>query len=402
MKGAAGDVREGATISAEKLVFSALSAWETGGAIDISARNLAAAAGVPVSAIHYHFGGLGHLLDVAQGEAIASARRWCEHQWAAIGETPMSPAMLGPLLACLIDDWCETQRRLAFAWREGQLMALRDPGCAARAGQWEQLWQDFFDRLCARMRIEEFATLTAWFFDGASALHLLRWRRPLDRSALEELCAGWAAWIGGDLAPPGLWFIAGQADAETLGAPPEMPDPVADAIADAAAETVAESGVAALTHRAVAARAGATLGTVSYKYRTSADLLRAAFDAIYRRLLSRATIPLEDHMSMAPEEAATALAESAPSRPDMLGSDELLVAAARHPEFRTFAAQLRYLRGRTSGRLLQALVGRERPVSPVDGAVLSALLGGRGRTLNCAGRVSHGDFAPLIARLAGG
>lgn len=386
----------------ERLVSSVLSAWEGDGAEAISARMLASAAGLPVSAIHYHFGGLGQLLDAAQADAIDSARAWCEAQQEAIGKAAISPDMLGPLLACLIDDWCEMQRGLAFAWREGQLMALRDPDRCWAARQWDQMWQGFFDQLCAGMGLSEFATLTAWFFDGASGLHILRWRRPLDRSALEELCNGWAAWLGGKLAPQGGWFDTGQRDAQMLAATPEPSDSVAETIANAAAQVVAESGVTALTHRAVAAAANVTLGTVSYKFRTSADLMRAAFDGIYRRMQSRSPVRLGENAAMTMEEVIALAEQGAPSRADMLGSGELCIVTARNPAFQPFAAQLRYLRGRGSARILERALGRDQAISPIDGAILSAVLGGRGQACNSTGRASPGDLAPLIQRLASG
>lgn len=385
--------------SPRKLITSALSAWEVGGAAEISARGLAAMAGLPVSAIHYHFGGLGHLLDAAQAEAIASARRWSEAQWEAVGTAATAPAMLGPLLACFIDDWCERQRRLAFAWREGQLMVLRDPDRTSPAHQWDQLWQDYFDRLCARMGVSAFGVLTKWFFDSASALHMLRWRRPVDRAALEELCAGWAAWISGGLAPQNDWFAVAQADAQALAAWPDETDPVAEAVAHAAAQVLSQRGVTGLTHRAVATEADLTLGIVSYKYRTSADLLRAAFDALYRRMLSRGPSRIDEDAPMTAREAIGYVEQGLPNRADMLGSDELMVATARDPQFQAFAAQLRYLRGRASGRILQAVVGPDRSISAIDGAIFSALIGARGRARITGGMSGPDDFAPLAGRL---
>lgn len=387
--------------SPDKLILSALSAWELEGVTGVSARSLTAAAGLPASAIHYHFGSLGHLLDAAQAAAVASARLWCAAQCGAIGPDARSPVMLGSLLAALVDDWCENQRGLAFAWREGLLAALRDPALTSWARRWDILWQEFFTQLCGQMGIAELATLTAWFFDGACALHLLRWRRPLDRAGLDELCGGWAAWTGGELASHGAWFALGQADAKQLALLPEPDDAVARAIAEAASEIVAEYGVAALTHRAVAARAGLTLGTVSYKYRTSSDLLQGAFEAIYRRMLADSPETRGEVLAITADEAIMSVERGIPARADLLGTDELLVAAARNPALHTFAAQLRYSRGRSSGRVLQAIVGAGRPISAVDGAILSTLFGGRSRAHHCTRRQGGGDFGSLFARLLG-
>ena len=388
--------------ASEKLIEAALSAWESDGAEEVSARSLTSTAGLPVSAIHYHFGGLGQLLDAAQDAAVTAAQAWCSAQRAAIGGDATSPAMLGPLLATLIDDWCETQRRIAFAWREGQLMALRDPGRATAATRWTRMWEDFFTGLCGELGCARFSTPTAWFFDGASALHMLRWRRPLDRSALEELCGGWASWLTGRLAPAGHWFAAGQEAARRLAAKPDPADELAESIADAAARVVAQSGVTALTHRAVAAAAKVTLGTVSYKYRTRADLGRAAFDSIYRRVTSSTPTLPDQPAAMSAAEAVSHAERSLPSRTDRLGFGELCVAAGRDPALGAFVPQLRYLRGQGSGRILDAVLGGKGRAAPIDGAILSAVLGGRGPSSSSPGDNEAGPLARLLEGLANG
>lgn len=395
-------VRETREKPPEKLIAAVMDAWEHRGAIDISARNIATAAGLPASSIHYHFGKLGHLLGAAQQEAVGVATRWCDARWAAIGPDARSPKMLGSLLAGMIDDWCETQRLVAFACREGQLMALRDPTCAALAAQWEAMWHSHFARLCTQMGLGELSTLTTWFFDGASALHLLRWRRPLDRAALGELCDGWGNWVEGRLASDGPWHAMGQADAERL-ITPDSPDAAIDPLAIAAAAILADGGVTALTHRAVAARAGMTLGMVSYRYRTSAELLQAAFHGIYHNMMpgGSAASDLDRQKAMAGAK------NDVPAYSDLLGSEELAVAAARRDDLQLFAARFRYLRGRSAGLRLRTIIPDDKPLSTLDGAVFSALLSGRARSYAAAGRLSdadqqRADLAPIFARLGTG
>ena len=386
-----------APTSPQKLVFSALYVLEHEGAAAIAARPLAAAAGLPVSSIYYHFGDLEHLLESAQREARMDASRWCDAQLEAVGRG--APAV-GPLLAALVDDWCETQRPLAFARREAQLAALRDPRHAAGSVQWDALWHRFWDELAARLGLADMAPSLAWLFDGVSGLHLLRWRRPVDRAALAELCDAWAGWMDGRIGRHSPWFERARTDAGAMLPPPPPDDAVADAVAAAAARTIALRGVAGLTHRAVAAEAGVTLGVVSYKFRTSGELLQAAFDAIYRRITQdgggEPSRPLSSRA-----EALVALDGLLPERADQLAVEELIMASVRNPALQSAAARLRYLRGRTSGRVLQALLGPERAVAPIDGAIISAFLSGRGRAHICSGRASApgDDCLPLLARL---
>jgi hypothetical protein len=81
-----------------------------------------------------------------------------------------------------------------------------------------------------------------------------------------------------------------------------------------------------------------------------------------------------------------------------------MLASARSAEFRGFAAELRYLRGRSSGKVLRAMVGSGRSLSPIDGAIFSALLGGRSRACHTAGGCAPStarkdDFRPLLVAL---
>jgi AcrR family transcriptional regulator len=355
-----------------------------------------------MSAIYYHFGDMEQLLLAAQAEARAEAMGWCTVQLEAIRGDVRGAAALGRLLATLVDDWCETRRTLAFARRECQLMALREARHIALSAKWDVLWQGFWQEVCDRLDLPDVAVMTAWIFDGACGLHLLRWRRPVDRAALAELCDGWADWLEGRLAGPADWFDLAHRDAAALILPSPLDDEVANAIAAAAAATVAKRGVAALTHRAVAAEAGMTLGVVSYKFRTSAELLKAAFEAIYRRMVP--PLPGVPTPPVAKGgEAGARHAAGVPTPADLLGAEELLVAASRDPEFQAFAAQLHYLRGGSAGRVLQELLGLDGPLAPADRAISSMLLAGRVRAYACGGLAANPnplekDFAPLLAR----
>jgi DNA-binding transcriptional regulator YbjK len=388
---------EKAHLSAQKLIASTLSAWELEGSGGVSGRSLAGSAGLPMSAIYYHFGDLERLLETAQAEARAETERWCAAQLDAIGADVGGPAALGPLMAALIDDWCETRRTLAFARREAQVMAMRDERHAPLSAKWDDLWQDFWRKICERLDLADLSTLTGWVFDGASGLHMMRWRRPVDRAALSELCDGWGRWADGRVADESPWFEMAKRDALALMPPPPPEDETAKAIAVAAATVVAQRGVTGLTHRAVAAEAGLTLGVVSYKFRTSADLLKAAFDTIYRRLAPSTSEPLPA--------AGGSKARPPLGRADLLGTEELSVAAARDPAFSAFAAQLRYLRGAASGRVVQRELGPDVRMGPIDAAIASCLMGGRVRAYVAGGRAQdpdpqHGDFGPLLARFA--
>jgi AcrR family transcriptional regulator len=354
--------------------------WETGGHAAMSARALAQGAGVPLSTLYNHFPSLDHVFLQAQEDALAQATLWCAAHLEHLSFTPENPPPLtpdlGPIMAALIDEWTHGQRRLAFAWRESFLLAKRDPRYQPVWQGWRDLWSGFWQAICATCGLGEYGEWTSFVFEAEAALHMLSWRRALDRACLEELCQGWAGWLGGHLVSEGPWrqFARQQA----LASFPDLPirDDTAQRVADAAADVVEHLGMARLTHRAVAASAGVSLGMVSSRFRTSLDLVRAAFDVIYRRL---ATPSGDDAPVGDVEQAVPALTGEQMSLSHRLAIEELMLAVAREAEFRPFAPQLRYLRGRTSGQVLQMMAGPGITVSRLDAAVFSDLVSGMQR-----------------------
>lgn len=386
----------------QKLVASVLARWESHGTSGISARSVALAAGVQVSAIYYHFGDLGRLLETAQEQARSSATDWCDKILEMVDDVS-GPAAIAPLLAAAVDEWCEQQRTLAFAWREAQLMALRNPSSSNSAALWAKMWRKFWSEICNRLGLSDMADLTTWMFEGLCAVHLIRWRRMTDRVSLDELCHGWGSWMEGKLGAAGDWFEAAQCEVDRMVVPQEYSDDTAYAVAEAAAHVVSRNGAAALTHRSVAAEAGLSLGIVSYKFRTSANLLQAAYDTIYRRLLNPPTGPKGGAITDK-KQIIHYLRNDITDRTDLLPIDELMLASARDPALQAFAVPLRYLRGRNWRRDLLILAGPEREISAIDGAIMSALDAARSRAWwvlhNGSPPVEpYQGFDPLLKRL---
>ncbi len=391
--------------SMERLIQAVLTMWAEQGHAAISTRLLAQAAGLPVSSIYHHFGSLDHLYLAAQGHARAAAEAWCAARIDEIA-TPrtLAPQALPSLLAAMIDDWSHGQRRLALAWRECYMLAARDERYLPALASWRILWADFCREICARCGVAEFGEATSLFFDGESLLHLTRWRRAVDRAGLDETCAGWARWLDGALAPEGPWRRFAREEALHSMPPVPIPNGAAETIAAAAANIVEQRGIAGLTHRAVAAEAGLTLGIVSHNFHTSADLARVAFEMVYRRVVSAAERDAPVPPVARPTEGAISVVAFRVTSAKMLALDELLLAVVRRTEFQAFTPQLRYLRGRSSGPLLQSLLGPAEPVSPLDAALFSVLLSGLKRA--CLGRetdeaqtYAHHVLDPLLQKL---
>jgi AcrR family transcriptional regulator len=364
--------------SATKLLDAAIMIWAARGHAGMSARGLATLAGLPTSSIYHFFGDLERLYFTAQAHAQRLAAQWCDNQIAILSDLgELEPQAFGGWFATLVDDWSRDQRGLAFTWREAQLMATHDARFQPMAAGWQAVWAAFWESACSRCGLHGLGLATRHVFDSESLYHLIPWRRPVDRAALDEFARGWTDWLCGSLAEEGPWrrFARDEAARMMPALPPATP--AHGRIAAAAAQVLAQAGASGLTHRAVAARAGVTLGVVSYHFRTSSDLFRAAFEAMYTAML-QGHRPQAGTPADAPPPSEDAASESATVVARTL--EELVLAIARDPELIAFGPQLRYFRGRSSGPALQEILGPDARVSPLDAALYSSLLAGQYRS----------------------
>lgn len=340
----------------------------------MSARQTSLAADAPVSSIYHHFGSLERLFLASQEECLASARVWCQARLQEISGFTGAQAGFAQFFALMVDDWAQGCRPLAFAWRECVLLAARNAVFAEQAGRWQQLWAEFWDAAGEVFALGSNVIVVKRIFDNESLLHMIRWRRAVDRAALEETAAGLAAWLSSEPAPPAPWREF--AHAEAMNSMPSEPDhdAVTTRIRKAAAELIGMAGGGGLTHRAVADRAGLTLGTVSHKFRTKSALLEAGFEESYGMLVRSLSLSVPSSPPVKPARVVADILEAVARSPRGVGGDELFVAAARDPALSAFGAQLRYLRGRSSRTTLQGIFGDGRTVSIVEGALFSSFL----------------------------
>lgn len=361
----------------DRIVQAALGIWAASGTAGISVRALAQHAETAPASVYHHFGDLERLYDVALEFVARGVHSWCTDRAAQIDDVDLhGPGFLRRLLATTIDDWTRECRALAIAWRECLMLSARNPRFAPALNKINMIWTDFWVEACIRAGLPEAGEGTGAFFAGEVGLHLMRWKRLIDRSALDETCDGWVAWLSGATAPEDPWRGLARDIAARVAPGRACIGGTAEAVAEAAADLVEDEGVAALTHRAVAARAGLTLGVVSYNVRTSADLARAAFDAIYRRITP--VRPISTGVVGPDRQNALELLQSGAEdlSPHMLALDELMNAAARDPSLSEFIPHLRYERGRTAGYLLTTIVDGL-SISPLDASIFSSFVTGQ-------------------------
>ncbi len=151
-------------------------------------------------------------------------------------------------------------------------------------------------------------------------------------------------------------------------------------LAEAACDLLAEEGFAAVSHRAVAGRAGLPLASTTYYFASREELVAEALARLGDRWLALSEARAADAGPSTAERVVAAVAGTA-ARDELVTFYERYVQAARTP------AWAEVVRGWTAG--ITALVarvlledGRDPAVAPrvvalVDGLLLAALLDGR-------------------------
>ncbi|MBW8735332.1 MAG: TetR family transcriptional regulator, partial [Asticcacaulis sp.] len=270
----------------------------------------------------------------------------------------------------LIDDLSTSERALVFAWFECQAMAARDPGFAAVAADWHAVWRDAWDKVAACLLPPDAANLLYAFADGELCLHRIAWRPLLDRACLFETCAAWMRLVTDGKTGPMSLREDLRARCENPASVPWADDSPEAAIAHAAADILGQSGMGGITHRAVAAEAGLSLGVVSYHFPTAEELTRAAFAAIYGQIIRADQRPAQPLAVGAYAAGVAQLIAHPDAQANFLSLDEFTSAVARDPVLARFGGTLRYTRGRTLSRILTALP------SPLAGALISSSTNG--------------------------
>jgi AcrR family transcriptional regulator len=367
-----------------RLVDALLDVWCTAPADAISVRAVVGKAAAAQSSIHYHFGDMERLYLVATKAALREGQAWMEAQLAQLGAfagEPLSAALQASLIASTIADWTAGQRRLAMAWRH------------APDAEWQAAWDAFWSRLATILGLGEHADCLACFAAGEAARHLLVWNPPLDRALLEETTSTLTLWLSEQrLGAESVRSTYRALAKRGYGMPVLHLDLPGTQIANVAAELLAEQGHAGVTFRAVATRAGVTLGKVIHVFGTKSALLHAALHKLYERealggdpdqLLAR---------SFAPDVMLDRLlaAVTGTHQPVLTAYDEIERAIYNGDDHAALRGLVRAMDDPSGTWALQQMLGGRRPSASLV-AVFSAIIRGIGyRAVH--GRLDENDL----------
>jgi len=360
----------------QRLVVAGARWVADGGIAAASARAIAASAGTAASAIHYNFGNIERLLSAVFEQGVEDTRAWLDHRTREIDALPRTPDGAAFALMHVLEAWRRDEgRRLALTYQEA---IAADPGRGVAAA-WTRLWRDFWQDAAGRFGLAPIdGRLLHAFFEHEALYNLSDWSPALEQMALTEMVERFAAvWLGATHREPrGAIALAERtAGARPYGSVP----PAAMRIAKAAAQVVEESGLAGLTHRAVAARAGVTTGSVTHHFRAIEELVAGAIRGQVQAMTdapeSGAPPPVDELLTVESLfEALRLHVTAALPSPPVIRRRRLFLAAVRRRELAGAGAVIRFAYGGTLRDSLGRVLGLDGPELVTQASVLARLM----------------------------
>lgn len=308
----------------------------SGGLRAIGFRSVAREADVSVGQMGHRYGSLEGLMDRLVELEAQDLKCWFEAWQDRIGSPEGLP--LADLLAEVLED-AVVNRRMSTMLQAELLVA---PGHDTRArplcAVWIEGWRGLVEHrhpkgaciepLVAGMMADEIAFSLA--FGNLPAYRLLR------MAALSHLLKGFPA-----NEPAQLPALLRELERLSITAQPQPASGRAADLSRAIADLLEKEGASAVTHRAVAARAGVPNSTVAHHFRTSEELVEAGMASLYDRF----------RRPSGSAESQTVFYRIGRS------THSMAIAAARDPRFLPYAIDMRWRRGENLRPNLPAYLG---------------------------------------------
>lgn len=357
-----------------------------GGPKGFSLRNLAQKAGISASLLNYRYGSRDALLERTLEHACRRNTRLWNRRTALFAHTPLSVDDLPAILFATVSEiitagrkeflagwFCQTQavrdglyHDIARRWHADSATFWRE--VLISAGQAPTLAPGLSAAMTSACRIGLVAgddpIAAAWLYDTLQRIKDRLLRRPVSRKGDSP----WRAQKENPLSLP-----PPRQAGETASTP--------DKIIDAAVKIIVESGPDALTHRAIAERAGVSLSSTTHHFASLDDILASAFSLIYADIRQQPVVSTELAQARTMETLLNILTEQAlpgqrVAEREVMAMDEIMLAAARRPETQAIATGLLASVGRTSTTMLQTLEGKRDDTDRLDGQILRFIITG--------------------------
>lgn len=332
----------------------------------MSLRAVAGHAGASIGALSHHVGNrLGLIAEVIKLERADRARHYA--QWLSRGAALDlgDPCTLSLFVTGYLDNLARGGRESALSGCELLLEAGRDPaglsGMASLLQEEDRFWTQLLEREHGA-RAALFGPVVAAYCRDELPFATALTVNPdyvLLRAATVTRLAESLADHGADL-PRHFDALVAACGRESASAPLLVDLPAGSRKAEIAAHVgaiIAEQGLAAVTHRAVAARAGISNSNVAHHFRTGADLIEAGMGALIQEM--------RQELQM----------EAAPPGPNrhrgvalIRATHAIALLAARDPAYLPFALDMRRRRAENVRAGLAIQLG----LPPTDGAALQA------------------------------
>jgi AcrR family transcriptional regulator len=348
--------------TAERLVEAGIALIADGGLRALTIRDVAARAGIAFPSVQHHFPSKALLID----EIFATIER--RHSaltgdgLAEIGPD-VDGAALPDIVSAVLADWCGRDRILTIGAHEMLLAAHRDPQYARFGKRWieeqSNAWAGLvrrlglkLDRKQALFIVELLLGLSLMTFGCANQVEAALANNEIIRFAFAD------AKHKERFDPSWYRMLLARLDREDLPIEDSgttisgTAHPAAKKILDAGMLIVAEDGASALTFRAIAARAGVAIGSVTNNFQTRQKLTYSIYRHIQENI-TNANLRVPETTSptdlRSPEPLANRIAmmkQVLASKPVLpLASYDLMLAGARDPAFGPRAWRIRMTRG---------------------------------------------------------
>jgi AcrR family transcriptional regulator len=280
----------------EMILDAAIRLYAAGGVRAVSFREVASGAGVSASAVQHYYPDRGQLLSATLGKA----RQADEQALAALlglvakAHPAGDGEAIDAIFRLVLDHALGKHREITAVWLAVLAGAARQRDSEIAWG-WIEGRADFWRRLAACAGLGySIADLLFAYSTMAECACIGFSDQPETALYLDDVIRFGAARFArvpgkppGNPAGGGRWF--GTVNAARSSALPAVaraatPNAAIERILDATADILLEEGPAALTFRAIAARAKVSLSSMTYHFDASTDLLRRGIERVGSRL----------------------------------------------------------------------------------------------------------------------